>query len=88
MTNITKFATCSADRTIRFWNFVDPTAEIKSEQLNKLLVKNAYCKDMSNMIYVSNVDPRDPTNPNSSPQNLYEYFKARPISLNEDGTPK
>ena len=87
MLNITKFATCSADRTIRFWNFVDPSSDLKSEQLNKLLVKNAYCKDMSKMIYVSNVDPRDPANPNSLKQNLYEYFKAKPITLNEDGTP-
>ena len=60
MTNITKFATCSADRTIRFWNFADPTSKLKIEQVNKLFVKNAYSKDMSRMIYVSNVDPRDP----------------------------
>ena len=60
LSNITKFATCSADRTIRFWNFLDPSGSLKSEQVNKLLVRNAYCKDMSKMIYVSSLDPRDP----------------------------
>jgi hypothetical protein len=68
MTHISKFATCSADRTIRFWNFVDPSGSIKSEKLNKVLVRNAYCKDMSKMIYVSNYDPRgDPSNSNQNP---------------------
>ena len=67
MSNITKFATCSADRTIRFWNFADPTSSLKQEQLNKLLVRNAYSKDMSKMIYVSNVDPRDPNSQHSQP---------------------
>jgi hypothetical protein len=86
MLNITKLATCSADRTVRFWNFVDPTSQINSSSLNKLLTRNAYCKDMSRMIYVSNYDSRDTgSSLNALP---FEWFKAKPITLNEDGTPK
>lgn len=58
MNAITKFVTCSADRTVRFWNFVDPCASLNPSHLNKVLVKNAYSKDMSRMIYV-NCESRD-----------------------------
>ena len=46
--NLTKFVTCSSDRTIRFWNFIDPSVPSqKYREIYECLAKNAYCKDMS-----------------------------------------
>lgn len=46
--SLTKFVTCSSDRTIRFWNFIDPTVgSAKYQEIYQCLAKNAYCKDMS-----------------------------------------
>lgn len=51
---ITKFATCSSDRTIRFWHYIDPSLpKTKQDEISNHLVRNAYCKDMSRMIYVN-----------------------------------
>jgi len=30
--NLTKFVTCSSDRTIRFWNFIDPSVPSQKYQ--------------------------------------------------------
>jgi len=83
---ITKFATCSGDRTVRFWTFVDPSAELSTQILSKVLVKNAYCKDMSRMIYVSS-ETRDGNGDLLSPQSFFDQFKAGPLTMQEDGTP-
>jgi len=57
--NLTRFMTCSSDRTIRFWHFMDPTTKSEIQQnINKGIAKNAYCRDMSRMIYV-NSENRD-----------------------------
>lgn len=46
--NLTKFVTCSSDRTIRFWNFIDSSVtQQKYQEIYQCLAKNAYCKDMS-----------------------------------------
>ena len=87
MQAITKIATCSSDRTIRFWTFVDPSAQLSNQSVNKVVVKNAYCKDMSRMIYVSS-ETRDGNGELASPQSFFDQFKSTPITLNEDGTPK
>lgn len=51
--NLTKFVTCSSDRTIRFWNFVDSTVPSqKYQEIYQCLAKNAYCKDMSQMMFI------------------------------------
>ena len=50
-TEVTKFATCSSDRTIRVWSFVDSSTQRKAE-LTKGLQKNAYCKDLSRIVFV------------------------------------
>ena len=51
--------TCSSDRTIRFWHYIDPCLpKLKQEEINQSLIRNAYCKDMSRMIYV-NSDLKD-----------------------------
>jgi hypothetical protein len=50
---LTKFVTCSSDRTIRFWHYIDPTAPAnKQNEISKCLARNAYCKDMSKMIFI------------------------------------
>jgi hypothetical protein len=30
--DVTKFATCSSDRTIRMWHFIDPTASVERQK--------------------------------------------------------
>ena len=69
MISVTKFATCSGDRTIRFWTFIDPEADVS--RISKALVKNAYCKDMSRMIYVSS-ETRDGNGELISPANFFD----------------
>jgi len=66
---ITQFATCSADKTIRFWHYIDMTVSKQQEAL-KQLPRNAYCKDMSKMIYVA---------PGS-----FEQFKAPHVPTGEE----
>lgn len=46
---ITKFATCSTDKTIRFWNFYD----YSKASLHQLVDRNSYCKELEKIIYVS-----------------------------------
>ena len=46
---ITKFATCSTDRTLRFWNFYD----YSNSTLQKLVKRNIYCKELEKIIYLS-----------------------------------
>lgn len=46
---ITKFVTCSTDKTIRFWNFYD----YYNNDLQKLVKRNIYCKELEKIIYVS-----------------------------------
>jgi WD40 repeat protein len=46
---ITRFATCSVDKTIRFWNFYD----YSNPDLQKLVQRNIYCKELEKLIYVS-----------------------------------
>lgn len=51
--NLTKFVTCSSDRTIRFWHHIDSTSSAaKQSEITKCLNRNAYCKDMSKMIFI------------------------------------
>lgn len=48
LTSLTKFVTCSSDRTVRFWHMVDPTlSKTQQDEVNVKLIRNAYCKDMS-----------------------------------------
>lgn len=52
--NLTKFATCSTDRTIRFWHHIDTgLSGGKTSEITKCLARNAYCKDMSKIIFIS-----------------------------------
>lgn len=44
---ITKFATCSIDKTIRFWNFYD----YSNAELQKLVQRSMYCKELEKLIY-------------------------------------
>ena len=77
---LTKFITCSSDRTLRFWHFVDPTISSQTQQnIQKGLTKNAYCKDMSSIIYV---------NSENREKNVgqFDHFKMKNQRLNEDGT--
>jgi mitogen-activated protein kinase binding protein 1 len=46
---ITKFVTCSTDKTIRFWNFYD----FAKKSLQKHVERNIYCKELEKVIYVS-----------------------------------
>ena len=52
-----------------------------------MVVKNAYSKDMSRMIYVSS-ESRDSNGNLITPLSQHTQFKVPPIILNEDGTPK
>jgi hypothetical protein len=50
---LTKFVTSSSDRTIRFWHHLDPEMdENRKTEILKLLARNAYCKDMSKIVFV------------------------------------
>lgn len=46
---ITKFATCSLDKTIRFWNFYD----YSNPEIQKLVKRNIYCKELEKLIYAT-----------------------------------
>lgn len=67
--NLTKFATCSADRTIRFWHYIESSASgSKQAEITKCLARNAYCKDMSKMIFILGKDQKV----------NFDHFKAKP----------
>ena len=55
---LTRFVTCASDRTLRFWHFADASAipPKKRQDIQKGLSRNAYCKDMSKIIFVNNSD--------------------------------
>lgn len=73
--NLTKFATCSTDRTIRFWHHIDTgLSGGKTSEITKCLARNAYCKDMSKIIFI-----------NSGDKQSFDHFKARPLDRNIDG---
>ena len=46
---ITRFLTCSTDKTIRLWNLYD----YSNSDLQKLVKRNIYCKELEKIIYVS-----------------------------------
>lgn len=76
---LTRFVTCASDRTIRFWHFVDNSSIPSNNRpsVQKGLFRNAYCKDMSKIIFINN-----------SMDNIssdFEVFKAKPIDRNEEG---
>ena len=78
---MTRFATCSSDRTVRFWHFVDTHSVSSSSSRNKIqkgLFRNAYCKDMSKIVFISNEAENQKQN--------FEVFKAKPTDRNEEGT--
>ena len=72
--------TCSSDRTIRFWHFVDNSAvgTDKKNIVTKGLHRNAYNKDMSKIIFVKNND--------ENARYTYDVLKAKPLDKKEDGT--
>ena len=71
--NLTKFVTCSSDRTIRFWHLVDSSLTRQKEQeITQYLARNAYCKDMSKMVFVRGQNVDDELQ-NSQ---MYDHFKA------------
>lgn len=79
--------TCSSDRTIRFWNAIDPTIKVaKYQEIYQCLAKNAYSKDMSHMVFVTSAlrESQDPTEEN--PKTPYDHFKAGPVDRAEDGS--
>ena len=81
--NLTKFVTCSSDRTIRFWHLVDPSlSHQKQSEITQCLARNAYCKDMSKMIFVrgGNDDVAE------QDVQMFDHFKAQPLDRHEDGT--
>ena len=45
----TRFATCSADKTIRFWHFISQNGVKKK----KPVVRNPFCDDLRKIVYVS-----------------------------------
>jgi hypothetical protein len=78
--HLIKFATCSSDRTIRFWHHIDSGAPpAKQLEINKCLSRNAYCKDMSKMIFIQRQvdDTAAATN--------FDHFKAKPLDRDENG---
>jgi mitogen-activated protein kinase binding protein 1 len=77
--NLTKFVTCSSDRTIRFWHHIESSiAASKQSEITKCLSRNAYCKDMSRMIFI--LRNNDPSTSN------FDHFKSKPLDRNEDGS--
>ena len=54
--SLTRFATCSGDRTLRFWHFMDQSQRSAATQnlVQKGIFRNAYCKDMSKIVFVNN----------------------------------
>lgn len=86
--NLTKFATCSSDRTIRFWNLIDPTIQTqKQAEISQCLAKNAYSKDMSKIIFITSQmrSSLDQGASQSGPTSPYDHFKAAPLDRKEDG---
>ena len=86
--NLTKFVTCSSDRTIRFWNFIDSSVtQQKYQEIYQCLAKNAYCKDMSQMIFITSAlrESSEAAADESSPQTPFDHFKASPLDRGEDG---
>lgn len=73
--------TCASDRTIRFWHFVDNSSipAANRAQVQKGLFRNAYCKDMSKIIFVNNSEELQSSD--------FEVFKAKPLDRNEEGQP-
>ena len=71
--------TCASDRTLRFWHFIDQGAKTGTNQqhVQKGLFRNAYCKDMSKIIFVKNSPEVE--------KYQYEVFKSKPLERNEDG---
>ena len=87
---MTKFVTCSSDRTIRFWNFIDPSVPSqKYQEIYQCLAKNAYCKDMSQMIFITSAlrESRESQVDESAMATPYDHFKAGPLDRGEDGQP-
>ena len=76
---LTRFVTCASDRTIRFWHFLDNRTIKQQNRANiqKGLFRNAYCKDMSKIIFVKNIDEIKPYN--------FDVFRAKPLERTEDG---
>lgn len=46
---ITKFATCSSDKTVRLWNFYD----YSDRHLRDSVRRNIYCKELEQIIYLT-----------------------------------
>ena len=68
---VTKFATCSSDRTIRMWNFIDPnTSSERQKELQSGLQRNAYCKDLSRIVFVPSAI--------EGAKNNFAHFKVEP----------
>jgi len=78
---LTRFVTCASDRTVRFWHFVDSAAvpAASRAKVQKGLSRNAYCKDMSRILFVQNSEELKASD--------YEVFKAKPQDRNEEGQP-
>ena len=76
---LTRFVTCASDRTIRFWHFVDSSSvpAASRAKVQKGLFRNAYCKDMSKILFVKNSDELRASD--------FEVFKAKPADRDEEG---
>lgn len=76
---LTRFVTCASDRTLRFWHFADASSipPKKRQDIQKGLSRNAYCKDMSKIIFVNNSDDVISQN--------YDVLKSKPIDRNDEG---
>ena len=85
--NLTKFVTCSSDRTIRFWHYIDPVATEPQRQIEiqKILARNAYCKDMSKMVFVQENELKDSDAENGE-RKPFQHFLAPPLDRKEDGS--
>lgn len=76
---LTRFVTCSSDRTVRFWHFADTQSmsAASKTRIQKGLYRNAYSKDMSRIIFVKNQDQATAQD--------FEVFKAKPLDRNQEG---
>lgn len=87
--NLTKFVTCSSDRTIRFWNFIDQNNLPSHKQYSEIyssLAKNAYSKDMSQMIFIVSAQRESgESSPGKKAKTPYDHFKSGPLERSEDG---
>lgn len=87
--SLTKFVTCSSDRTIRFWNTIDPSIKPgKYQEIYQCLAKNAYSKDMSHLIFVTSAlrESQEGSAAGGDSGTPYDHFKAGPVDRAEDGT--